>query len=315
MTRKYFGTDGIRGKVGEGLMTADQVLKLGWAAGRVFASQGEKLVVIGKDTRISGYMLESALEAGLSAAGVEVRLLGPMPTPAVALITRSLRADAGVIISASHNPYEDNGIKFFSREGFKLPDEIETEIERLIESGEIDHFRPTAQRVGKAFRIDDAVGRYIEFVKTSIPKGMTFDGIRVVVDCANGAIYKVAPAVLSELGECLLEIDMTHVLQSHGDESGVEEVQYRVLLPADVTIHRKPPIGDGPVHGDIVPIGGRVPKEVPGGVQERVGHVGLTPRLFSALRAVDAVPLLDPGQRADTRVIGLEVFDPRQHHG
>jgi len=198
---RLFGTDGIRGVANVEPMTCETALRLGRAAGHVFQEDNRRhRILIGKDTRLSGYMIEAALVAGICSMGVDVLLVGPMPTPAVALITRSLRADAGVVISASHNPYEDNGIKFFSREGFKLPDEIETRIERLIESGEIDHFRPTAQRVGKAFRIDDAVGRYIEFVKTSIPKGMTFDGIRVVVDCANGAVYKVAPAVLSELG-------------------------------------------------------------------------------------------------------------------
>ncbi|GAB4340179.1 MAG: phosphoglucosamine mutase [Candidatus Abyssubacteria bacterium] len=198
---KLFGTDGIRGTANIEPMTCETALKLGRAAGYVF-QQNERRhrIVIGKDTRLSGYMIEAALMAGICSMGVDVLLVGPMPTPAVALITRSLRADAGVVISASHNPYEDNGIKFFSRTGFKLPDEIEERMENLIASGEIDHIRPTAQRVGKAFRIDDAVGRYIEFVKTSIPKGMTFDGMKIVVDCANGATYKVAPSVLSELG-------------------------------------------------------------------------------------------------------------------
>ncbi|MBI5118147.1 phosphoglucosamine mutase [Candidatus Poribacteria bacterium] len=199
--RKLFGTDGIRGVANVEPMTCETALKVGRAAGHVFQQDDRRhRIIIGKDTRLSGYMIESALVAGLCSMGVDALLVGPMPTPAVALITRSLRADAGIVISASHNPYEDNGIKFFSRDGFKLPDEIEERMEYLISSGEIDHIRPTAHKVGKAFRIDDAVGRYIEFVKTSIPKGMTFEGLRIVVDCANGAIYKTAPSVLTELG-------------------------------------------------------------------------------------------------------------------
>jgi phosphoglucosamine mutase len=207
--RKIFGTDGIRGIANVEPMTCEMALKLGRAAGHVFQQDDRRhRILIGKDTRLSGYMIESALVAGICSMGVDVLLVGPMPTPAVALITRSLRADAGVVISASHNPYEDNGIKFFSREGLKLQDEIEERMETLISSGEIDHFRPTAHKVGKAFRIDDAVGRYIEFVKTSIPKGMTFDGMRVVVDCANGATYKVAPSVLSELGAEIVALNV-----------------------------------------------------------------------------------------------------------
>ena len=199
--RKLFGTDGIRGIANMEPMTCEMALKLGRAAGHVFQQDNRRhRILIGKDTRLSGYMIESALVAGICSMGVDALLVGPLPTPAVALITRSLRADAGVVISASHNPYEDNGIKFFSRDGFKLPDEIEERMESLIFSGELDNIRPTAHRVGKAFRIDDAVGRYIEFVKTSIPKGMTFDGMRVVVDCANGGTYKVAPSVFTELG-------------------------------------------------------------------------------------------------------------------
>ncbi len=199
--RKLFGTDGIRGVANIEPMTCEIALKLGRAAGHVFRQDERRhRILIGKDTRLSGYMIESALVAGICSMGVDALVVGPMPTPAVALITRSLRADAGVVISASHNPYEDNGIKFFSRDGFKLPDDIEMQIENLIASGEIDHIRPTAHKVGKAFRIDDAVGRYIEFVKASIPKGITFEGVRVVADCANGAAYKVAPSVLAELG-------------------------------------------------------------------------------------------------------------------
>jgi len=206
---KLFGTDGIRGVANVEPMTCETALKLGRAAGHVF-QRGDRRhrILIGKDTRLSGYMIESALVAGICSMGVDALLVGPMPTPAVALITRSLRADAGVVISASHNPYEDNGIKFFSRNGFKLPDEIETQIENLISSGEIDHIRPTAHKVGKAFRIDDAVGRYIEFVKTSIPRGMTFDDLRVVADCANGAAYKVAPSVLTELGAEVIALNV-----------------------------------------------------------------------------------------------------------
>ena len=197
MTKKYFGTDGIRGKVGEGLMTADQVLKLGWAVGCVLANHGQKLVVIGKDTRISGYMFESALEAGLSAAGVDVRLLGPMPTPGIAYLTRTLHASAGVVISASHNPYYDNGLKFFSAEGTKLPDDIEHQIEAMF-----DEPMTTVESVdlGKAERVADAQGRYIEACKASIPMGVSFAGMNIVVDCANGATYDIAPKVLTELG-------------------------------------------------------------------------------------------------------------------
>jgi phosphoglucosamine mutase len=206
---KLFGTDGIRGIANVEPMTCEIALKLGRAAGHVFRKDERRhRILIGKDTRLSGYMIESALVAGICSMGVDALVVGPMPTPAVALITRSLRADAGVVISASHNPYEDNGIKFFSRDGFKLPDDIETQIENLIASGEIDHIRPTAHKVGKAFRIDDAVGRYIEFVKTSIPKGITFEGVRIVADCANGAAYKVAPSVLAELGADVIPMNV-----------------------------------------------------------------------------------------------------------
>ena len=186
MTRKYFGTDGIRGKVGEGMMTPDQVLKLGWAAGRVFASNGRKLVVIGKDTRISGYMLESALEAGLSAAGVDVRLLGPMPTPGIAYLTRTLHASAGIVISASHNPFYDNGLKFFSAEGTKLPDETEEAIEAMFEQPmeTVD-----SAELGKAMRVHDAQGRYVEACKATIPITTHLNGLKIVLDCANGATY------------------------------------------------------------------------------------------------------------------------------
>lgn len=205
MERKYFGTDGIRGRVGQAPVTAEFVLKLGWAAGRVLgrrAGDGGK-VLIGKDTRISGYMLESALEAGLSAAGVDIHLLGPMPTPAIAYLTRTFRADAGIVISASHNPHFDNGIKFFSGDGTKLPDAVEAEIE-----AELDRPMETVEsaELGKAWRVVDAAGRYIEFCKSTIPLGMNLDQLRVVVDCANGATYHVSPDVFEELGAQVIRV-------------------------------------------------------------------------------------------------------------
>lgn len=197
MSRKYFGTDGIRGLVGEFPITPDFVMKLGWAAGKVLAKQGTRKVLIGKDTRISGYMLESALEAGLSAAGIKAVLLGPMPTPAVAYLTRAFRAEAGVVISASHNPYYDNGIKFFSQDGTKLPDEVEIEIE-----AELDQPMSCVEsaKLGKASRIDDAPGRYIEYCKSSFPGELSLDGLKIVLDCAHGATYHIAPSVFRELG-------------------------------------------------------------------------------------------------------------------
>ena len=199
--RKLFGTDGVRGVANLDPMTSEMAMQLGRAAAHIFMRRaGRHQIVIGKDTRISGYMLESALMAGICSMGVDVLVVGPMPTPAIAFLTRSLRADAGVVISASHNPYQDNGIKFFSSNGFKLPDEVEARIEELIVSDEIRHLRPTADLIGKAYRIDDADGRYIEFTKRSLPKDLDFQGIKLVVDCANGAAYKVAPTVLRELG-------------------------------------------------------------------------------------------------------------------
>ena len=199
--RKLFGTDGVRGVANLEPMTSEIAMQLGRAAAHMFMRRaGRHQVVIGKDTRLSGYMLESALTSGICSMGVDVLLVGPLPTPAIAFLTRSLRADAGVVISASHNPYQDNGIKFFSNEGFKLPDELEARIEQLIVSDEIKHLRPTADAIGKAYRIDDAEGRYIEFVKRSLPRDLDFQGIKLVVDCANGAAYKVAPAVFRELG-------------------------------------------------------------------------------------------------------------------
>jgi len=195
--RKYFGTDGIRGKVGEMPITPDFVLKLGWAAGKVLARHGSKKIIIGKDTRISGYMLESALEAGLAAAGLSAAFTGPMPTPAIAYLTRTFRAEAGIVISASHNPFDDNGIKFFSAEGTKLPDDVEEAIElemekplTCVESAEL----------GRASRIVDAAGRYIEFCKGTFPSELNLNGLKIVVDCANGATYHIAPNVLRELG-------------------------------------------------------------------------------------------------------------------
>ncbi|MCX7099326.1 MAG: phosphoglucosamine mutase [Methylococcales bacterium] len=197
MTRKYFGTDGIRGKVGEPPVTADFLLKLGWAAGQAFANAGHDFVLVGKDTRISGYMFESALEAGLTAAGVDTHLLGPMPTPGVAYLTRTLRAQAGIVISASHNPYYDNGVKFFSVQGTKLPDDIEKRIEHFIDS---PMTTVESSKLGKAKRIADAAGRYIEFCKASIPTRIDFGGMKIVVDCAHGATYHIAPHVFSEAG-------------------------------------------------------------------------------------------------------------------
>ncbi|EIJ34056.1 phosphoglucosamine mutase [Thiothrix nivea] len=203
MGRKYFGTDGIRGKIGRYPMTPDFVLKLGWAAGKVLATNGHPLVLIGKDTRISGYMLESALQAGLVAAGVNIRLLGPMPTPAVAYLTRAFRASAGIVISASHNPYDDNGLKFFSGDGTKLPDAVEEEIESWLEK---DFKTVSSDELGKVERAKDAAGRYIEFCKRALPNAVSLKGLRLVVDCANGATYHVAPDVFSELGAEVIAI-------------------------------------------------------------------------------------------------------------
>jgi phosphoglucosamine mutase len=203
VSKKYFGTDGIRGRVGEYPVTADFMLKLGWAAGRVLGASNGNRVIIGKDTRISGYMFESALEAGLSAAGVDVRLLGPMPTPAIAYLTRTLHACAGIVISASHNAYVDNGIKFFSSEGAKLPDDVELAIEAELETAMVT---VDSDRLGKAERVEDAGGRYIEFCKSTIPLSLSLKGLKMVVDCANGATYQVAPNVFDELGAEVIAI-------------------------------------------------------------------------------------------------------------
>jgi phosphoglucosamine mutase len=196
-TKKYFGTDGIRGRVGQFPITPDFMLKLGWAAGMAFRKMGACRILVGKDTRISGYMFESALEAGLSAAGADVMLLGPMPTPAIAYLTRTFHAEAGIVISASHNPHYDNGIKFFSGQGTKLPDEIELMIEELLDSPMTVE---ESEKLGKVSRINDAAGRYIEFCKSSVPTSTDFAGLKLVVDCAHGATYKVAPNVFRELG-------------------------------------------------------------------------------------------------------------------
>jgi phosphoglucosamine mutase len=203
MSRRYFGTDGIRGKVGVPPMTVDFVMKVGWAAGKVLAKQGKGSVVIGKDTRISGYMFESALEAGLAAAGLDVILLGPMPTPAVAYMTQARRAVAGIVISASHNPYHDDGVKFFNADGYKLSDKVEQAIEDMIDQ---PLTMVESELLGKATRMEDAKGRYIEYCKSSIPFNTTLRGMKIVVDCAHGATYHIAPAVFRELGAEVLEL-------------------------------------------------------------------------------------------------------------
>src|SRR5467141_1202791 len=205
--QKIFGTDGVRGTANVEPVTAETALKLGRAAAHVFKNlqaesrgRGKHKIVIGKDTRLSGYMLENAISSGILSMGVDVLFIGPLPTPGVAYVTRSLRADAGIVITASHNPYDDNGIKFFRADGYKLDDKIEYEIEGLVFGGEIENIRPTADAIGKAVRIDDALGRYIEQAKASFPRGMTLEGLRVIVDCAHGAAYKSTPCVLRELG-------------------------------------------------------------------------------------------------------------------
>jgi phosphoglucosamine mutase len=227
--RKYFGTDGIRGKVGEAPITPDFVLKLGFAAGKVLARSGSKKVVIGKDTRISGYMLESALEAGLAAAGLSAAFTGPMPTPAIAYLTRTFRAEAGIVISASHNPFDDNGIKFFSAEGTKLPDEVEEAIELELE-------KPLtcveSAELGRASRIVDAAGRYIEFCKGTFPGELSLNGLKIVVDCANGATYHIAPNVLRELGAKVIAIGVQPDGMNINKECGATDLrmlQQRVL--------------------------------------------------------------------------------------
>ncbi|MEW6488759.1 MAG: phosphoglucosamine mutase [Thermodesulfobacteriota bacterium] len=201
-SRRLFGTDGIRGVANVDPMTTEMMVKVGRAAAHLFRqrSRGRHRIVIGKDTRLSGYMLENALASGICSMGMDILLVGPLPTPGIAFITASMRADAGVVISASHNPFQDNGIKFFNRDGFKLPDELEEAIEAHVFSGAIEHVRPTATEVGKAFRVEDAVGRYVVFLKSTFPSHLTLEGVRMVVDCANGAAYRVAPSVFEELG-------------------------------------------------------------------------------------------------------------------
>lgn len=227
--RKYFGTDGIRGTVGVAPITPDFVLKLGWAAGKMLACHGSRKVLIGKDTRISGYMLESALEAGLSAAGVSVAFTGPMPTPAIAYLTRTLRAEAGIVISASHNPFDDNGIKFFSAEGTKLQDEVEEAIELEMEKP-ITCVR--SAELGRSSRIVDAAGRYIEFCKGTFPNELSLNGLKIMVDCANGATYHIAPNVLRELGAKVIAIATNPDGMNINKECGATDLrllQQRVL--------------------------------------------------------------------------------------
>jgi phosphoglucosamine mutase len=219
-TKKIFGTDGVRGVANVEPVTAETALKLGRAAAHVFMQLNPRTlpegarpkIVLGKDTRLSGYMLENALVAGITSLGVDVLLIGPLPTPGVAYITRSLRADAGIVLSASHNPYEDNGIKFFRHDGYKLDDQIEEQIERLVFTGEIESIRPTAGKIGRAKRIDDALGRYVEFAKRSFPRGMSLEEMHVAVDVANGAAYKSTPCILRELG--------ARITVAHDDPTG-----------------------------------------------------------------------------------------------
>lgn len=203
-----FGTDGIRGKANNEPMTAEMALAIGRATAHICKRHKNRhRIVIGKDTRISGYMIETALTAGICSMGVDVLLVGPMPTPGIAFITQSMRADAGMVISASHNPYQDNGIKIFSRDGFKIPDEVEAEIESLVTTERIKDIRPTAAEIGKAFRIDDAIGRYVVFCKNTFPDSLTLAGLKIAIDCANGATYKVAPVIFSELGADIISIN------------------------------------------------------------------------------------------------------------
>lgn len=207
MERKLFGTDGIRGVANTEPMTGEIAMRLGRAIAFLFKNvKGQHRIVVGKDTRLSGYMLETALASGICSMGADVWLVGPLPTPGIAFITTSMRANAGVVISASHNPYYDNGIKIFSREGFKLPDELEAQIEELVLSDHLQSLRPTANEVGKAHRIEDAVGRYVVFLKNTFPKDLTLDGLRIALDCANGAAYRVAPTVFEELGAEVIPI-------------------------------------------------------------------------------------------------------------
>src|SRR5271154_1604520 len=222
--KKIFGTDGVRGTANVEPVTAETALKIGRAAAHVFKNletqsrgRGKHKIVIGKDTRLSGYMLENAISSGILSMGVDVLFIGPLPTPGVAYVTRSLRADAGIVITASHNPYTDNGIKFFRADGYKLDDKIEGEIENLVFSGEIEKVRPISDQIGKAVRIDDALGRYIEFAKASFPRGLTLEGLKIVLDCGNGAAYKSSPCVLRELGAEVI------VFGNHPDGKNINE--------------------------------------------------------------------------------------------
>ncbi|MCC6160610.1 MAG: phosphoglucosamine mutase [Deltaproteobacteria bacterium] len=218
MSRKYFGTDGVRGQANTEPMTTDTVMRLGRAAAYRFKTDVRRhRILIGKDTRRSGYMLEFALSAGICSAGVDTLLLGPLPTPGVAFLARDMRADAGVMISASHNPFEDNGIKFFDRHGYKLPDDVEERIEEIMDSRQAEENPVTAGEVGRAWRIDDAVGRYIVFLKKSFPADLTLEGVKIVLDCANGAAYKVAPAVFEELGATV------HVIGNKPDGKNIND--------------------------------------------------------------------------------------------
>lgn len=208
-TRRLFGTDGIRGVANTEPMTAELAMQVGRAVAHIVRNGSHRhKIVVGKDTRLSGYMLENALAAGICSMGVDVYLVGPLSTPGIAFVTQSMRADAGAVISASHNPFQDNGIKFFARDGFKLPDEVELEIESLIFENKLDHFRPTAMHVGRATRIDDAQGRYIVFAKSTFPRELSLEGLKVVVDCANGAAYKAAPLVFEELGAEVIRLNV-----------------------------------------------------------------------------------------------------------
>lgn len=223
-SHKIFGTDGVRGTANIEPVTAETALKLGRAAAHVFRNletqsrgRGKYKIVIGKDTRLSGYMLENAISSGILSMGVDVIFIGPLPTPGVAYVTRSLRADAGIVITASHNPYTDNGLKFFRADGYKLDDKIEAQIEKLVFSGEVENIRPSAENIGRAVRVDDALGRYIEFAKSSFPKGLTLEGVKIVLDCGHGAAYKSSPCVLRELGADVI------VVNNHPDGKNINE--------------------------------------------------------------------------------------------
>ena len=233
MTRTLFGTDGVRGVANVDPMTGELAMQLGRAIAHLFKeAKGRHRIVVGKDTRLSGYMLETAMASGICSMGADVMLVGPLPTPGISFITTSMRANAGVVISASHNPYYDNGIKIFSRDGFKLPDEMERQIEELIFSNNLPSLRPTAREVGKAHRIDDAIGRYVVFLKNTFPNDLTLDGLRVVLDCANGAAYRVAPTVLEELGADVIPVGVEPNGENINDNCGSlhPEVGSRLVL-------------------------------------------------------------------------------------